>query len=59
MLRLLCWFQPVITNSESVNGLVMKPKEHKVTVTNKPVKDIVFTQFRAAVSGTVSCIGEY
>jgi len=52
-------FQPVITNSETAAGLVMKPKEQKITVSNKPVKDVIFTQFRASVSGRVKCIGKY
>ena len=46
-----------MTDSENKAGLTISPSEHVVTITNKPVLDILFSQFRAKVTGTVNCIG--
>ncbi|XP_067042514.1 BOS complex subunit NOMO3-like [Acropora muricata] len=48
--------QPVITLPESTAGLALVPKEQTVKVTTHPVLDVTFSQFRAAVTGTVKCI---
>ncbi|ESO93836.1 hypothetical protein LOTGIDRAFT_104485 [Lottia gigantea] len=45
-----------LSATEIKAGLHLSPQEHTVTITNKPVKDIRFSQFRAKVSGTVNCM---
>ncbi|XP_055958789.1 BOS complex subunit NOMO1 [Patella vulgata] len=45
-----------LSEQEVKAGLHLSPAEQVVTVTNKPIKDIRFSQFRAKVSGTVVCM---
>lgn len=47
----------MITLPETTAGLALVPKEQTVKVTTHPVLDVTFSQFRAAVTGTVKCIG--
>lgn len=37
----------------------MAPAERTAVITNKPVLDINFSQFRAKVSGTITCMGMF
>ena len=39
-------------------GLHLAPTQRSVVITNRPVLDVNFSQFRAKVSGTISCMGE-
>ncbi|KAL3886602.1 hypothetical protein ACJMK2_026586 [Sinanodonta woodiana] len=45
-----------VSDSELKAGLRLIPAEHTVTVVNKPVFDVKFTQFKAQVSGIITCI---
>jgi len=45
-----------ITDAEAKAGLTISPPEHTITVTNKPILDIAFSQFRAKVTGIVTCM---
>lgn len=40
-------------------GLQLTPTERVVIITNRPVLDVNFSQFRAKVSGTISCMGKH
>ena len=44
-----------LTASDIQNGLLVNPPTHKVTVTNKPITDILFTQAKVNVKGTIVC----
>ena len=46
-----------MTEEEKVAGLMLVPSEKTVTVSNAPVLDVTFSQFRAKVTGTVTCLG--
>ncbi|KAM9305783.1 BOS complex subunit NOMO3-like [Gastrophryne carolinensis] len=48
--------QVAIPEAELKAGLALKPVVYPVTVTDKPVMDVSFTQFLASVSGKVSCL---
>lgn len=58
LLAFLIQFKVHISDAESKAGLQISPAEKVVTVTNRPVLDVVFSQFRAKVSGQVTCIGK-
>ncbi|KAL4228821.1 hypothetical protein ACF0H5_011861 [Mactra antiquata] len=45
-----------LSDTEVKAGLTIAPAERLVTVTNKPILDVVFSQFRAKVTGTVNCL---
>ncbi|CAJ0967213.1 unnamed protein product [Ranitomeya imitator] len=45
-----------IPEAEVKAGLALKPSVFPVTVTDKPVMDVSFSQFMASVSGKVSCL---
>lgn len=45
-----------LSEKEIKAGLQLAPAERYVTVMNHPVEDVTFSQFRAKVSGTVTCI---
>ena len=51
------FFQVHISDAESKAGLQISPSERVVMVTKRPVLDVVFSQFRAKVSGVIACIG--
>jgi hypothetical protein len=48
----------VVSESDLSNGLVFKPSSHDVTVKDRPLKDIKFSQFKTSISGEVTCIGQ-
>lgn len=48
--------QVSIPEAEAKAGLALKPAVFPVTVTDKPVMDVSFSQFMASVSGKVSCL---
>ncbi|NWI22913.1 NOMO3 protein, partial [Sula dactylatra] len=48
--------QVIIPEAETRAGLAFKPKMFPVTVTDRPVMDVTFTQFLASVSGKISCL---
>lgn len=50
--------QVIIPEAETRAGLALKPKVFPVTVTDRPVMDVTFSQFLASVSGKVSCLGK-
>ncbi|GFR78590.1 nodal modulator 1 [Elysia marginata] len=45
-----------MTDAESKAGLTLTPSEKLVTVTNRPVLDANFAQFRAKLSGSIRCM---
>ncbi|KAL5020566.1 hypothetical protein ScPMuIL_003458 [Solemya velum] len=45
-----------LTEVEVRAGLHLSPTERTVSVTTKPVVDIIFSQFKAKVTGTVNCM---
>ncbi|XP_021344097.1 nodal modulator 2-like [Mizuhopecten yessoensis] len=47
-----------MTEEEKAAGLSIVPSEKTVTVTDKPVMDVTFSQFQAKVTGTVICLGK-
>uniref|UniRef100_A0A8C3KZE4 Prealbumin-like fold domain-containing protein n=1 Tax=Chrysolophus pictus TaxID=9089 RepID=A0A8C3KZE4_CHRPC len=46
----------IIPEAETRAGLALKPKVFPVTVTDRPVMDVTFSQFLASVSGKISCL---
>uniref|UniRef100_A0A663EUP4 Uncharacterized protein n=1 Tax=Aquila chrysaetos chrysaetos TaxID=223781 RepID=A0A663EUP4_AQUCH len=48
--------QVIIPEVETRAGLALKPKMFPVTVTDRPVMDVTFSQFLASVSGKISCL---
>lgn len=50
--------QVIIPEAETRAGLALKPRMFPVTVTDRPVMDVTFSQFLASVSGKISCLGE-
>ncbi|XP_068100865.1 BOS complex subunit NOMO1-like [Hyperolius riggenbachi] len=48
--------QVSIPEAEVKAGIALKPVLYPVTVTDRPVMDIAFSQFMASVSGKVSCL---
>lgn len=39
-------------------GLALQPQALEVSVVDRPLTDLLFTQFMASVSGKVYCLGE-
>uniref|UniRef100_A0A8U8B714 Prealbumin-like fold domain-containing protein n=2 Tax=Geospiza parvula TaxID=87175 RepID=A0A8U8B714_GEOPR len=50
--------QVIIPEAETRAGLALKPKMFPVTVADRPVMDVTFSQFLASVSGKISCLGK-
>ncbi|KFQ77730.1 Nodal modulator 3, partial [Phaethon lepturus] len=48
--------QVIIPEAETRAGLALKPKMFPVTVTDRPVMDVTFSQFLASISGKISCL---
>ncbi|PIK59939.1 putative nodal modulator 1 [Apostichopus japonicus] len=48
---------PIVTDAETKKGLKIIPDSQSLTVTTSPILDISFTQFKAKVGGSVTCIG--
>ncbi|PVD27782.1 hypothetical protein C0Q70_12955 [Pomacea canaliculata] len=49
-------FKVHLNEQEVKAGLHLAPAERTAVITNKPVLDINFSQFRAKVSGTITCM---
>ena len=49
--------EALVAPSEIKSGFLLVPRSMDITVENKPILDVVFTQFRANVGGKVKCIG--
>ncbi len=49
--------QVALSDHELKAGLKLAPAEREATVLDEPVSDVIFSQFRATVSGTVTCLG--
>ncbi|XP_006814110.1 BOS complex subunit NOMO1 [Saccoglossus kowalevskii] len=47
----------IVKDTEAEAGLKIIPAQHSVTITNKPFKDVIFTQFKAKVTGLIKCLG--
>ncbi|CAC5408303.1 Nodal modulator 2,Nodal modulator 3,Nodal modulator 1 [Mytilus coruscus] len=45
-----------LTEEEMGGGLQIIPSEKSITIPNAPVLDVMFTQFRAKVTGAVACL---
>lgn len=50
--------QVIVPEAESRAGLALKPKTFPVTVADRPVMDVTFSQFLASVLGKISCLGK-
>ncbi|XP_070547557.1 BOS complex subunit NOMO1-like [Ptychodera flava] len=48
--------QVVVSDDEVKAGVKLIPSKHSVTITNKPVTGIDFTQFKAVISGHIKCL---
>ena len=49
----------MVSDEESVQGLLLLPAEHHVAMLERPVTTrMSFTQFTATLSGRISCLGE-
>uniref|UniRef100_A0A8B9IYM5 NOMO2 protein n=1 Tax=Amazona collaria TaxID=241587 RepID=A0A8B9IYM5_9PSIT len=46
----------IIPEAETRAGLALKPKMFPVTVADRPIMDVTFSQFLASVSGKISCL---
>lgn len=53
-----CTVQVMVPEAETRAGLALKPRTFPITVTDRPVMDVTFSQFLASVSGKVSCLGK-
>ncbi|KAJ8298746.1 hypothetical protein KUTeg_022806 [Tegillarca granosa] len=45
-----------LTDEETKAGLLISPNEKVVTLVNTPILDVTFSQFRASISGKVTCL---
>ena len=50
--------QVVLSDAEIKAGLKLAPTQKEVTITDQPVDKIKFSQFRATVAGTITCLGK-
>ncbi|KAF5902948.1 nodal modulator 1-like, partial [Clarias magur] len=48
--------QVTLPEAEVKAGLALQPQSLSISLVDRPVKDLLFTQFIATVSGTVSCL---
>lgn len=53
----LC-IQVSLPESEIKAGLALQPQELEVSLVDRPLTDLLFTQFMASVSGKVHCLGK-
>lgn len=51
-------FQVSLPESEIKAGLALQPQELEVSLVDRPLTDLLFTQFMASVSGKVHCLGK-
>ena len=49
--------QVILGEAEVKAGLKLAPVEKEVQVVDQPVSGVVFSQFRAKVSGGITCLG--
>lgn len=50
--------QVSLPESEIKAGLALQPQELEVSLVDRPLTDLLFTQFMASVSGKVHCLGK-
>ncbi len=50
--------QVVLSANEVKAGLKLAPVQKEVTITDQPVHNIKFSQFRATIAGTITCLGQ-
>lgn len=50
--------QVSLPESEMKAGLALQPQELEVSLVDRPLTDLLFTQFMASVSGKVHCLGK-
>lgn len=50
--------QVSLPESEVKAGLALQPQELEVSLVDRPLTDLLFTQFMASVSGKVHCLGK-
>ena len=50
--------QVTLPESEVKAGLALRPQSLEVSLVDRPLSDLLFTQFMASVSGKVYCLGE-
>ena len=54
----VCVVQVVLSAAEEKAGLRLAPDKVQVQVLDKPIDGLRFSQFRATVSGVVTCTGQ-
>lgn len=47
-----------LPESDVKAGLTLQPYSLDISLVDRPITDLLFTQFIASVSGSVSCLGE-
>lgn len=47
-----------LPEAEVKAGLALQPQSLNISLIDRPINDLLFTQFLAVVSGTVSCLGK-
>lgn len=57
MIAAVC-VQVSLPESEMKAGLALQPQELEVSLVDRPLTDLLFTQFMASVSGKVHCLGK-
>ena len=57
-LLLLLLLQPVVSAAEREWGLTFLPSSQDLTVHHSPSSSLVFSQFTASLTGTLSCLGQ-
>lgn len=50
--------QVTLPESDVKAGLALQPYSLDISLVDHPITDLLFTQFIASVSGSVSCLGE-
>lgn len=50
--------QVSLPESEMKAGLALQPQELEVSLVDRPLTDLLFTQFMASVAGKVQCLGK-
>lgn len=48
-----------LPEAEVKAGLALQPQSLDISLIDRPINDLLFTQFIATVSGTVSCLGMF
>lgn len=55
---MLCAVQVTLPESDVKAGLALQPYSLDISLVDHPITDLLFTQFIASVSGSVSCLGK-